>query len=91
MSWYVSMTIEGSSPKDELATLRAEALTQNPDCDDQFDAAKDAAYAIMASGAVGGPDKKFVVALSGHNNPGHAPRLGWAHDAVTVSVTQALF
>ena len=41
---------EGSSPKDELETLRAEALAQNPECGDQFDAAKDAAYAIMAMG-----------------------------------------
>jgi len=91
MSWHVTKTIEGGSPKDELVALRAEALTQNPECGDQFEAACNAAYAILASAAVGGQGKKFVVTMSGHSNPGHEPRPGWANDVITVSVTQAMF
>jgi len=91
MSWHVSATIEGDSPKDELGALRREALTQNPEAGDQFDAARDAAIHIMAQGAVGGPGKKFVVIMSGHSNPDHEPRPGWATDVITVSVTQAMF
>lgn len=91
MTWHVSATIEGNSPKDELSALRREALIQNPECGDQFEAARDAAYAIMASGATGGPDKKFVVTMSGHANPGHEPRPGWATDTITVAVVQAMF
>ena len=64
---------------------------QNPECGDQFEAARDAAYAIMASGAVGGPAKKFVVTMSGHANPGHEPRPGWASDAIMIMVQQAMF
>jgi hypothetical protein len=91
MSWHVSATIEGGSPKDELSALRAEALTQNPECADQFESAKDVAYMIVGAGAVGGSEKKFVVTLSGHSNPGHEPRAGWATDMITVSVQQAMF
>lgn len=88
MSWHVSTTIYGDSPADELDALRREALTQNPKCGDQFDAAKDAAYAIMASGS---PEKKFVVAISGHSNPRHELRPGLATDSIAVSVQQARF
>lgn len=55
---------------------------------EQLAAARNAAVAIMASGAVGGEGKDFVVSLSGHGNPGHEPTRGWANDCVTVNVSQ---
>lgn len=71
-------------------TWRDEALAQNPECGDQFDAAKAAVAGIIASGAVGDPKGKFEVAMSGHANPDHAPRQGWANDQVVISITQAV-
>lgn len=91
MSWHVTKTIDGNSQEDEFALLRREALTQNPECGDQFDAAWTAACAIVGSGAAGAPGKKYIVALSGHANPGHEPRPGWATDTIGVTVTQAMF
>jgi len=50
----------------------------------QYDAALAAARAIAAT--VGRPDDRVTVRLSGHANPGHGPRPGWAHEVVTVTV-----
>jgi hypothetical protein len=54
--------------------------------DDQFEVARAAAHDILASGAVG--HGACMVMLAGHANPGHEPRPGWAHDAITVAITQ---
>ncbi len=89
MSWSVNATIQGGSPADELVALREAALSQNPECSDQFEAAKDATYMLVSSGAVGGPDKKYHVILAGHANPDHEPRPGWANDMITISISQA--
>jgi hypothetical protein len=53
---------------------------------EQFEAALAAAQAILASGAVG--DTPVLVNLSGHANPGHTKRPGWANDTVTISIAQ---
>jgi hypothetical protein len=54
--------------------------------DEQFEAALAAASGILASGAVG--DTACSVTLSGHANPHHAKRPGYANDAIVVSITQ---
>jgi hypothetical protein len=54
---------------------------------EQFDAAKQAVYGLITSGAFGN-DKTFNVNLSGHANVGHEPQDGWSNDHVTVSVGQ---
>lgn len=84
MSWYVTGGAE------DIAILRAKALEQNPECADQFDAAEQAVRAIIDSGACG-PDydaSRYYVTLSGHSNPDHAPREGYANDCVAVTVSQ---
>lgn len=51
----------------------------------QVAAAVDAAKALAA--VVGRSDDRVVVTMSGHANPGHAPRLGWANECITVTVS----
>lgn len=46
------------------------------------------AIEILAS-AVGRPGDKVMVTTSGHTNPGHGPRAGWANETITVTVTAA--
>lgn len=52
---------------------------------EQFEAALSAAKSIVDSGAVG--SAKYVN-LSGHANPGHTPRDGYANDILTISISQ---
>ena len=55
--------------------------------EEQFAAAKEAAKALIASGAVGPDDGRvFIVNLNGHGNTDHQPVPGWANDMVSVSV-----
>ncbi len=65
--------------------------------DEQFDAALEAARVLLLRAAVGGdvpapgamPNGNVNVTLSGHANPGHKPRQGWANDMVHMTVTSA--
>ena len=84
MSWLVT----GTLPSDDVLTLKDQALSQNPECSDQFDAAAAAVQSIIDSGVVGGEGKQFHVSMSGHANPDHEPRDGWANDAVTIQISQ---
>jgi hypothetical protein len=52
---------------------------------DQFEAAVDAARALAK--AVGRPEDEVYVTLSGHANPEHGPRPGWADEMITVSIS----
>ena len=81
MSWHVSGTYE------KIHELRDEAIRQNPECAEQFDAASMAARHLVDSGVIG-VNKAYRVTLSGHANPDHEPRPGWANDVVTVIVAQ---
>ncbi len=85
MTWSVS----GKFPDDDAASLKSSALQQNPECGDQFDAVVGAVEAIIALGSVGTAGKRFHVSMSGHANPDHEPRAGWANDAVTIQISQA--
>jgi len=51
----------------------------------QLDAAIEAARSLAK--VVGRPTDRVVVTMSGHANPDHAPRSGWANECITVSVT----
>lgn len=58
-----------------------------PEMEAQLQAACEAFLAIARSGVVGsGP---ITGTLSGHANPDHEPRTGWANDMVMVTVHQA--
>lgn len=94
MSWSVS-TGQQRPQEIERAIKELEApedvASWNQDYGDQLEAAKKAAIAILRSGAVGDPkgeNRDYIVTLSGHSNPGHAPRPGFANDTVTVTVSQ---
>lgn len=51
----------------------------------QFQAAVAAAKLLAVS--VGRLGDEVMVTMSGHANPGHAPRVGWADEVITVSVS----
>lgn len=90
MSWHVDATFDGDSARRELDALRESVISQNPEAGDQFNAARSAALAIILSSSVGWASKcRFHVVMSGHANPDHTPRDGWANDMVNVSVSQA--
>lgn len=56
---------------------------------EQHAVAQKAVELLIASGVLGDPDEdEFVVTLSGHSNPGHEPRAGWANDMISISVNQ---
>jgi len=52
---------------------------------EQFAAAVEAAKAL--AGVVGREGDAVIVNISGHANPGHGPREGWANETITVRVT----
>ncbi len=81
MSWHVQGKFS------EVDRMMEEALSQNPECKDQVLAAIDAAAAIRDSGCCGS-SCDFHITLSGHSNPNHEKREGWANDVVTVAVAQ---
>ena len=86
MSWSVNGLVPNESFG--LSGLKEDALRQNPECGDQFDAVASAAQSIIDSGTVGAQGKQFHVSMSGHANPNHEPREGWANDAVTIQISQ---
>jgi len=94
MSWNVYLTDVDPAKLGGLAhdayeefksryTDAAEAVSA---MDEQFDAALAAASSGLCN-IVG--DGNINVTLSGHANPGHRPRAGYANDLVTVSVSSA--
>lgn len=54
---------------------------------DQFQAALKALVALAA--AIGRPEDKIHISMSGHANPDHAPVDGWGPEFITVTVTAA--
>lgn len=80
MSWSIT------APSQTAATIEEAAREQFAAMDGQFEAALHAAQSVLASGAVG--STPVIVALSGHANPGHVKREGWANDTVTISISQ---
>lgn len=94
MSWSVqttsqtAATIERGAREQYNAQQLVTAATEDERAatDEQFEAALHAAQSILASGAVG--DTPVSVTMSGHANPGHHKREGWANDQITISIQQ---
>lgn len=90
MSWSVSVP---AVPEDEFeealdnASLPDYAKTSDTACEwqKQLDGAKEAAIALFRSGALG-RGGEFRAMLSGHANPSHEARDGYANDFVNVAV-----
>jgi hypothetical protein len=56
---------------------------------DAIEKALDIAIELVQSGVIGGDeDTFFSVNVSGHANPDHKPTVGYANDAVTISINQ---
>jgi hypothetical protein len=99
MSWFFS--VPPTAAGDFADALNAAAQTQINAVEDwhgvteqeatieQIHAAVAAAKSLAASGVIGPPSRRFGATLSGHANPGHGPRGGFANDTVTVSIYQA--
>jgi hypothetical protein len=87
MSWTASGTVATSGEVDLVVPSGLDATTPGYDLmDQQVKSAHAAAKAIIDSGCVGsGP---YYVGISGHANPEHKPREGWANDSVYVSISQ---
>jgi hypothetical protein len=84
MSWSKSY-----KSQQEFADHRSEGSgSDSLEAKEQFEAAAAAAQALVDSGVVGSADKRLSIVLSGHANPGHEPRSGWASDTVTVTISQ---
>lgn len=60
----------------------------SPEAEEQVQAARAAAKALIESGAAGGEGKDFSVSMYGHANPGHEPMSGSAYDCIGVTVSQ---
>lgn len=95
MSWNVTRTsIDPLAVEDELrrdyADFKARynaAVEEIQAMDEQFEAVLNAVRIILQRKVVG--DALVNVTLSGHANPGHRPRQGWANDAIHISVVQS--
>ncbi len=84
MTWSIAPT---KVTRMEILDIPAPSYSEWTDeMEEQFEDAKYAARELAYS--VGRPDDQVVVSLSGHVNPGHQPRPGWANDMITVTVTQ---
>lgn len=92
MSWSLSVPASTASEFDgnarEALTKYLETVTLDSDAIDQAEMVIAAAAALLASGVIGADDKHFSVSLSGHSNPGHAPKDGWSNDCCSISVSQ---
>lgn len=89
MSWSGSTTTRYDTAEQAINDLAVNPDSDAPDQAEQVQAAKDAAVALVKSGAVVNDSGQDVtVTISGHANAGHKPAAGYANDALTVSVVQ---
>lgn len=87
MSWSKSYTGRKAFDKDEGSGGGLES----DEAKAQLVVARKAAKLVLNTGKVGkGRGKDFSVSLSGHANPGHEPKEGWANDTISVVVTQII-
>ncbi len=93
MSWSIYLTDIDPATLEEAAAKEYTDFTGRyhdmdevfPAMEEQFKTAVDAARSLLPTVGEGNVN----VTLSGHANPGHRPRAGYANDLVTVSVSSA--
>jgi hypothetical protein len=96
MSWNVSLTDIAPSEVEAAAakSYRDFKATYSDDAkallamDEQFEAALNVVRFLMPRDVVG--EGNINVSLSGHANPDHKPRAGWANDYVMVNVSSVV-
>lgn len=60
----------------------------SPEFIEQLEAAEQAVEALLGSDAIGDRFKDYSIAMSGHWNPEHQPRIAHGNDYISVTVTQ---
>lgn len=88
MSWSTQSPQEVTSASSDAEILPNPPFVDDSGTLDQVEVAREVAKTIMASGAVGGEEARFRVTASGHSNPDHVPREGWANDMINLTVSQ---
>jgi hypothetical protein len=84
MSWGAAYTVDN----DNIVNIRLSNVTEVPEHEEQYNKAAELAYELITSGAVGDPKGRYGVNLSGHGNPNHEPKSGWANDFISIQVAQ---
>lgn len=101
MSWNIALTDIDPGDIEDAAIEAYQRFKANysdaaevfPAMDEQFDVAVEMARVALLGTADRKPvvgDGNVNVTLSGHANPGHKPRQGWANDYVSVHVSSAV-
>ncbi len=96
MSWSLSLpSVDRAVARKAVTTaydLYRAGVSAEPETltamDEQVSAAIDAVEALLSSGVVG-TEGDVHLTLSGHANPGHKPREGYANDFLAVNVASA--
>ncbi len=83
MSWNKSYATKKQFDEDD-----PRYFTDSEGDADAVEAARKAAYMLIDSGAIGGPDKDFSVYIGGHSNPKHEPNPSYTNDCITVTIGQ---
>lgn len=83
MSW-TAQSVQG--PRSNAFDIYTPSLSDEvkAEQEQQFTAAMNAARALLD--VVGRPEDEVSVSLSGHANPDHGPRDGWANETITITV-----
>lgn len=93
MSWSFSFQADSADQVNEKGTAAMEVYTEGWDATDEHDIAKEQMEtaiecAATIAGVVG--KRQFQVSLSGHANPNHEPRQGYANEITNVSVSEVV-
>jgi hypothetical protein len=89
MSWSLSARVFGDTAEGDLEEVEPTGQDASlPHVAQAAHAAKQAAVALIRSGAYGTPGDHYHVTLSGHANPDHRPQSGWSNDCATIGVVQ---
>lgn len=94
MSWSITFEAQHGDWR-AAADAAIAAMADDPQGDgtgnevrEQVGVAREALSTLVHSGFVGDALVRLRVSLSGHANPGHSPRDGYANDTISVSVSQ---
>ena len=91
MSWSFNALIEDKASAHEVLETQAETYFSQLNADSVQEMAEQAAKAVAAADDlldVIGTEGPWNVSLSGHANPEHGRRGGWANDAVSISISE---
>lgn len=90
MSWSASLVVRAGEPEPRDGDITLTNVDEVPEHLEQYREALAAAFGVLLSGVVGGTDKNYRMALSGHGNPGHEPDADgvMANDMLSINIYQ---